>query len=548
MAIQSANIPDIVTLEQWKGLNQQVRRGGIDDQELWWSENLYPIGIAALRSVWGPSSPIYTAPAGTQILRIFFGYIGSPTPILTEPPPGRLGWMFLSNGNVDQVDLDTHQVTPIGNIWQDVAPYHYADAVVWRPRFFGNQPGEQGGVLFGSPKGLYAWDGTTLSVPGGPAPDWLTNFDQTGLGSTTMPTGLPGILCMEVYQGRLWVAGEDVISFSAPANGADFTNQFGGGSFGYSGNKLTVTYRDLAASAGYLFVYGDSSTDIISNPLIASQTVGDLVLVSSQFNYQNLDPQVGHAFPRKVGRLGRYMVLANGVHPYPSAASPANSGQGIWLMRGGDAEPIGSKITNLWMTLDTSEFYPTFATVSMFGARIVLLNAMFVDPWGVKRPMMLAWNQTAWTVLSQNLNLTHIGCYEQDTVLDAYGTDGTSLYHLFDHPDPTLPKRLSTKMLKGKGQQLHTTINDWKRLFMEVHDNSGQGCSFTGSLITAGGGIPNGREDVSFQVAPGEEFGFGVGPTHGKGIMAGVDLNSLSPDFTIERLHLHAISTTLYGA
>src|SRR6516162_4383768 len=113
MAIQSANPPSIRTLQAWKGLNQQARRGAISDDEEWWNENLFAIGLGALRSCWGRGPAIYTAPSGLKILRIFFGFIGSTTPQFQSPPPGRLGWMFLSDGTIDQVDLDTKTVTPI---------------------------------------------------------------------------------------------------------------------------------------------------------------------------------------------------------------------------------------------------------------------------------------------------------------------------------------------------------------------------------------------------------------------------------------------------
>lgn len=546
MPIQSSNPPDILTVDQFKGLNQQASRSTIDDQELWWNENLIAIGPGNLRSAWGPSAPIYTAPSGTSILRMFFGYIGSPTPIFTEPPPGRFGWMFLSNGNVDQVDLDTKAVTPIGNIWEPISPYWYADAVVYRPRFFGNTPGQTGGVLFGSPKGMYAWDNTALYSPGEQAPDWLTSAAEQSDLSTIMPVGLPGIIAMEVYQGRVWVAGESVISFSVASNGADFSTAGGGGSFGYSGNKLTVTYRDLAASAGYLFVFGDSSTDVVTNVITFGD--GKVTPFTTNFNYQNLDPMVGHGFPRKVGRWGRQLVMASGARLLPTPGGLSNSGQGVWLMRGGDAEFVGEKTMLLWLTLDTKLFYPTFATVTMFGIRMALLNGRFTDPWGVTRSLILAYNGIFWTVLSQNLNMTHIGYYEQDSICDAYGTDGTSLYHLFDHPDPTLKKKMSTKAMRGKGPLQHLTIHNWKRMFLELHDNFGLGVALTGSMTTQGGGVPNGVQDIGFQLPAGQQYGFEAIPTNGQGILAAVDLESVSPDFTIERLHLSVEARALYGA
>lgn len=540
MAIQSANPPDLQTLNAWKGLNQQAKRGSIDDEEEWWNENLFAIGPGNLRSCWGHGPAIYTAQAGVTIERIFFGSIGYPTPQFGAPPPGAFGWLFLSNGNIDQVDLDTHAVTTIGaSIWQPIYPQLWASAKVWRPRFVGSSVGQNGGVLFGSPGGLYAWDGQTLTSPGEPAPDWLTDLQETDPGATppNMPVGLPGIYAMEVYQARLWVAGKDVISFSAPSNGADFSTATGGGSFGYFGDRLTYSYMDLAQSAGYLFVFGDSSTDLISNiQLTGSGTTG--APFTTNFNYENIDPQVGQRFPRPVGRAGRYMTLFNGAD--------------ISLMQGGDAQPIGDKISGIWNTLDTSQYLPTFAPCNMFGFKVMLLNGRFVDPFGATRSLLLMWHPTRghefWSVASQNLELTNIGSYEQDSNIRAYGTDGTSLYQLFAQPDPMLPKRLSTKRLMGKGDLSQLMVKNYKRMYVEMHDNSGQGIQMTGQVTCGEGGVPGGTQAVDFQLNPGAESGIIPHPIEGAGIWAEVDLQTTSPDFTLERLHITSEERVLFGA
>ena len=540
MPIQSANQPEVFTLEEWKGLNQLGRRGSIDDQEEWWNENFFAIGPGNLRTCWGKGPAIYTAPAGTTILRIFFGFIGWPTPQFAAPGPpygGRLGWMFLSDGNVDQVDLDLKTVTRVGQVWQPIAPQYWCSAKVWRPRFFGSVTGQQGGVLIGSPQGLYAWDGQTLTSPGQNAPDWLTDQLESDVSAppTVMPTGLPGIYCMEVYQQLLFVAGKDVVSFSAPSNGADFSTANGGGSFGYFGDKLTYSFMDMASVAGYLFVYGDSSTDLISNVQLSGQGTTAAPYVTNM-NYANVDPQVGHRFPRPVGRFGRYMAMYNGA--------------GIFLMSGGDATDIGGKVINVYNTLDTSLYLPTFATATMFGFRVLLANGRFTDPFGVTRNLILMWRGPGspfWSVASQGVELTHIGYYEQDSICTPYGTDGTSLYQLFAQPDPALLKRLSTKALKGTGiAQL--TIKNAKRLYAEIHDISGGGVGITGEATCSGGGVPGGVQDVAFELPPGKRYDILPAVVEGGGIAMQIDLQSYSPDFVLERLHISSEQRTLFGA
>ena len=540
MPVQSSNPPELFTLQEWKGLNQQSPRGSIDDQQEFWNENLFAVGPGNLRSCWGHGPAIYTAPAGVKILRIFFGFIGNTTPQFDTPPPGRMCWLFLSNGHVDQIDIDTKQITPVGAIWEPIAPFYWASAKVWRPMFFGNVQGQGGGVLFGSPQGLYAWDGT-LYPPGSTAPDWLTDQQETDPGPPifTMPVGLPGIYCMEVYQSRLFVAGKDVISFSAPSNGADFSTTDGGGSFGYFGDRLTYSYQDLAQSSGYLYVFGDSSIDLIANVQLGGQGTATSPF-STNMNYENIDPQVGQRFPRPVGRIGRYMQMFNGA--------------GIFECRGGEAREIGNALTNVYQTLDASQFFPTMAPATLFGFRVLLCNGMFTDPFGVKRNLLLMWHpsgatgqQDFWSIASQDLNLTHIGAYEQDSIITPFGTDGDSLYQLFAQPDPKLVKRLSTKFVRGAGPSM-LTIKNFKRVFLEAQDNSGLGAAFTGQLLSTGGGVPGGARDIGFEIAPGQKDGFEPQPVESAGIAAAIDLQSNSPDFTIERLHVLSEARTLWGA
>jgi hypothetical protein len=386
------------------------------------------------------------------------------------------------------------------------------------------------------------------------APDWLTdNAEMTpNAPPTIMPVGLPGIYCMEVYQARLFVAGKDVISFSAPSNGADFSTTDGGGSFGYFGDKLVYTYNDLAASAGYLFCFGDSSIDLIGNVQLTGSGTPESPYITN-LTYENIDPQVGQRFPRPVGRIGRYFEMFNGA--------------GIFECQGGEAREIGMQLANTYMTLDTSEFYPTMAPATMFNNRVLLCNGKFIDPWGKKRNLLLMWHPQArgsaqqdfWSIASQNLDLTHIGYYEQDSIITPYGTDGTSLYQLFAQPDPTLPKRLSTKSFHGPAYQF-LTIKTWRRLFMEFYDKFGRGVSFTGKIRTGGGGIPGGSKDIAFETRPTSpegtippdntelHFAFEPQPIESAGIWGYVDLETTSPDFVIERLHIFAEERTLWGA
>lgn len=534
MAVQSTNPPQIITLEGWAGINQSGSRSTIDDQEMWWAENLFPIAGGQLRAGWGPSAPIYTAPSPHQILRIFFTNIDGQNP---------LGFMFRSDGIVDQVNLNTGAVTQVGPVWQPLPPSFFADLKLWAPNQFGNTPGQNGGVLIGSPLGLYAWDGQTLTSPGQTPPLWLTNGQSTDANGNAyvMPVGLPGIYAMEVYDDRLWVMGQTVVAFSAASVAIDFSAVGGGGAFPYHGDQLTVARTDMHQSGGYLYLFNDSSTDLIqhltiANTSVVSGNVGTVTSISTQFQVSNNDPQIGQRFPRPVGVWEQVFTLFNG--------------SGIYLMSGSTVQWASQKITNLLWSVDPSVILPTQCPAHIFGKKWMLFNANLVDVWGVKRTLLLCWSgpgEGKWVIASQRLNLTHIGSYEQNSVIVPYGTDGQSLYQLFAQPDPSLQKRLTTKLYSGT--DLAVVIKSWKRLYLEYMDmyRGAQGVFWTGTLQTHGGGIQNGTEDISFSLEP-SGYDIVPCPVAGQGINAGVDLISYSPDFTVARLSLTFDPRTLFGA
>jgi len=70
----------------------------------------------------------------------------------------------------------------------------------------------------------------------------------------------------------------------------------------------------------------------------------------------------------------------------------------------------------------------------------------------------------------------------------------------------------------------------------------------TGQVTCGGGGVPGGTQAVDFQLAPGAIGDIIPHPIEGAGIWATVDLQSNSPDFTLERIHLSAEERTLFGA
>ena len=81
-----------------------------------------------------------------------------------------------------------------------------------------------------------------------------------------------------------------------------------------------------------------------------------------------------------------------------------------------------------------------------------------------------------------------------------------------------------------------------------MYDNSGQGVQITGVTRTGAGNVPGGAQDVGFSLPPGKHYDMVPQPIEGAGIAVAIDLESISPDFTLERLHVAAEERTLFGA
>lgn len=531
MTLQSTNIPEVLTLDRWTGMNQGATRSSMDDQECWWIENLVPIGPGNLRAVWGPSAALYTATPPNVIRRIFITCIDGVNPV---------AFMFLDAGGgvglVDQVNLNTGAISGLGPIWQPVAPNYWGDVKLWQPNQFGAGPGQSGGCLIGSPQGMYAWDGTNVTAPGAAAPGWLTG----GATGQTMPVGLPGIYAMEVYKDRLWVMGQTVVSFSAPGNGSNFSASAGGGSFGYQGDQLRLSYTDIQASAGFLYLFGDSLTEQITDLTLvqAGSPVGPIY--AAQFLLSNVDPQVGQEFFRPIAAFGIAFTLWNG--------------DGIYVLTGGQGLWASQKMVPVFASVNSTPFQPTQCPVHIFGTKFILFNATFTDVDGNPRSMMATWTgpgTNQWVMTSQRYALTNICSFEKNSVITAYGTDGSGFYQLFAQPDPALRKRIQTKDYQGQDPQAHLSQKDWKRVYIEYQDNmpvpQSNGVTITGVQRTNGGGLPNGAKDIAFYLDPGMRD-IVPAPTDGKGINANLDLSSLSPDFTVARISMTFDARTLFGA
>ena len=517
------------TLQQFASLNTKATRPSIGDQEFSWIENMIPIGDGNMRALWSNGDAIYTVPDTLTIVYMYFFNIGA-----TE-----YAAIFLSDGTAQQVNISTLAVT---DITTNPGTFFPGSSALNNPAPACAQYGQSGIVIVttASTDGYYAWDGTTLYAPGVAAPNWLTDTTPT-----TMPTGVAGT-CVETYQNRVWVGNGANYSYSAPGNGASFSGALGGGTAQSNDSFLRREITQLRQSNGFLYLFADSSINVVSNV----QTSGSPL--ATTFNNQNVDPQVGTPYHNSVQPFGRGLILANST--------------GVFALIGGAATKVSDALDGIfnsstpYLAADATIAQPSSAIMNIYAIKVYMLLLPVIDPFtGVVRRALAMWDGKKWFIGSQDSSLTFIATQEIDSDLNAYGTDGTTVFPLFSVSSDTLTKTWQSRLWPGDGFQI---TKQAMRLYTQAQDNSGAGYSITGSVdyVLENTGVKTYAitidstsfnviwqnaslqtiqwqntfsQDVNFGSSGLSLSGFDGGKINARGNLLGLTLQSSSLDFTI---------------
>lgn len=391
--------PPPLVFEKFNGIKTSTTRPGVPDENLFWCDGFFPLGPRDLRTLYGLGPTFWTAPTGRTIA--FFDFCNISTT--------RYDINVLDDGSIYAVNTDTGVAALIaaaGTITnpsrQTVGMAQYGSSFII--------------IVSIQADGYFLWDGTTFYKPG----DTFTDMDM-------VPTGLSGS-SVETYQGRVWVGNGPVITFSAPGSATDFTTGSGGGNFSSSDSYLRVGYTELRSSNGFLYLIADSSINYISGV----QTSGDPP--TTTFTNQNADPEVGTPWPGTVDVFGRNIVFANAF--------------GAHVSYGAAVTKISDDLDGVYNTLPNfGGLLPSAGKAIIFGKKCWILLLPIVDPiTGQQVNKLFLWNTKFWFSSNQDVPLVSIQHQEVDSVLTCWGTDGSSLYRLFQRPSTAFTKTAQSRL------------------------------------------------------------------------------------------------------
>jgi len=405
--------PDPLVCEAFEGINTATTRPGVDDKQMAWCDGFMPLGPRRnLRTLPGVGTILFTTPnAGVVFYQ--FANIGR-TPIAV---------VVLTDGSIYQVNTTTRVSTKMANAGTILSPTQLTVGI--------SQYGEQFvQIVAQQTNGYWLWDGSTFYGPGAAVP-----------GFGTMPFAIGGT-AIENYSGRVWIANGATITFSAPGSVTDFSSGNGGGNFTSSDSFLRTRFVQLKQTNGFLYLIADSSVNYISGV----QTSGSPPVTT--FTNQNADPETGSPWPNTVDVFNRNILFAN---PF-----------GVQISYGGAVTKISEMLDGIYNTVPNfGNLIPSAAKAIIFGKKVWMFLLPIIDPIsGLQVNKLLLWNGKLWWASQQDVALIFIQFQEIDSVLTAWGTDGTSIYPLFAQPSTGFQKIVQSRLWDGPGgYQFNKTAN-----------------------------------------------------------------------------------------
>lgn len=396
--------PEWIRFENFMGgINTNSSREAIADQEMYWSNGFFPIGTNKLRTMWGIGDAIFTTddlPLGTTIVFFDFYNIGA-TPYC---------FAVISDGSAWQINTVTNAVTeimPPGTILnpsrQNVGISQWGSLYLL--------------IVAGQTNGYWLWDGTTLYAAGATAP-----------GGGTMPTGISGT-SVETYQSRVFISNGASFSFSAPGSFTDFAAVDGGNTVPITDSFLRVGVTQLRQSNGFLYFIADSSVSYLSG----INTAGGPPVVTT-YTYQNADPEIGTPYAATVDVFSRNILFGNAF--------------GAFVSYGGAIAKISENLDGVFNTVvNFGGLGLSACKAIVFGKRIWAILVPIIDPvTGQQENILFCWNGKVWFATLQDIPLIFVQHQEINSVITGFGTDGHSIFPLFQKPTSGFTKTVQSKL------------------------------------------------------------------------------------------------------
>jgi hypothetical protein len=271
-----------------------------------------------------------------------------------------------------------------------------------------------------------------------------------------MPSGISGT-AVETYTGRVWVANGNLMTFTAPGSLTDFSPADGAGNFMSTDSFLRVSFVQPRQTNGFLYLINDSSVNYISGVTTTGTPP------TTNFTNQNADPEIGSPYAPSIQVFSRNIVFANAF--------------GIHVSYGGAVQKISDALNGIYNTVPNfGGFIPSSGKAIIYGQRVYVVLLPVIDLiTGQQVNKLFLWNGKVWWSTQQSQNLTFIAAQEINSVLTTWGTNGTSIYPLFQNPSTLFTKTVQSKLFEAPGSVIiqKQTNRLWGLAYYYAFDGDG---------------------------------------------------------------------------
>lgn len=238
-----------------------------------------------------------------------------------------------------------------------------------------------------------------------------------------------------VYVNRVWIAIKRTVQFTDANSYSSFGNS--GSAFTINDSYLVNNITALFAANNYLYIFGDTSVDVLSNVVVTAGTVS--------FSRINASASIGTG------------SQSNSIFAFSRAIAFANS-NGFYVMSGATPQKISDKLDGLFPQIDFSA-----AGDKIYGVQVMIGNVLcaaflfsFFDIFtqgGTERAMLAIQYKSRWFFVSQTyggtqLFLNGVVSIPIAGVQNLFGWAGSTLYPLMSAA-PTENFLLKTKLWDG---------------------------------------------------------------------------------------------------
>jgi hypothetical protein len=228
------------------------------------------------------------------------------------------------------------------------------------------------------------------------------------------------------FSGRVWVAQGRTVYYSAAGYYSDFTS-VSAGYLNLTDSTLHGNIVQLLAANNFLYIFGDDSINVFSDVRVTSTGI-------TIFTNTNVSASVGTKRPYAIFPYFRSVLFMNDY--------------GIYALVGSTTSKLSDSLDGMIPNIDFNS--PIYAgQVLLNNILCAAFNFRYYDAVFSQgyRYIQAVFFEKKWFITSQNNNLAYITSVPVLGKIGLYGTDGTTLYRLYNDSGNTIASIVQTALL-----------------------------------------------------------------------------------------------------